>query len=194
MIAMKTPLLLLLLSASLIGCSTTTSIPPVTGVLDTLGAAREGGGSAQYLIGTFYEQGSVLPANADRAAAWFQRGADGGFPHAKWGLAKLYIDGRGVQKDLVKANQLLDEAAQQGFLVAQRDYVLFLYRGAPIELRDPIRAYGWLAVVKRYYPQAYSDLAFIEEAIKGSLNASQLEEAELLRSSYPPLYPPWNQR
>lgn len=159
-----------------------------------MSAAREGGASAQYLIGTFYETGTNLPANDQRAAVWFKRGAQNDFPHAKYELARLYMGGRGVPKDLVEANRLMDEAAQQGFQLAQRDYVLFLFKDAPAKLRDPIRAYGWLAVVQRYNPRQYRELAYIEETLTRSLSSSDLETAKQLQSTYPALYRPWNQR
>jgi len=166
-----------------------------TGLLDVLSAARQGGASAQWLIGTYYESGTnSLPDNLNRAAEWYRRGAETNFPHAKHGLALLYVDGRGVPKDLEEANRLLQESAEQGFLTAQRDYALFLYRDFPEEYRDPIRAYAWLGVVKSYDTDLYSDISYITNELRRDLSASDLEEAEKLRAVYPGLYPPWNRR
>ena len=184
----------ILVCLSLVGCGTSTPARQTEGVLNKLSAARQGGASAQYLVGKYYETGQNLPANDQRAADWLKRGAESGFPHAKYELALLYIDGRGVPKDLVEANRLMESAAQQGYLLAQQDYAMFLYENAPFELRDPIRAYGWLGVVQRNNPAQYQRLAGINNQLAAELSSSDLEQAQQLRAVYPGLFPPWNRR
>jgi len=187
--------LLCLLSVSLLGCSSIPDRGRTNGVLDVMSAARQGGASAQFVIGTYYNTGTnLLPANADRAAAWFKRGADTDFPHAKYGLARLYVEGRGVPQDPVEVNRLLEEAAKQGYLPAQRDYAKFLYDEAPPEIRDPIRAYGWLAAVRAYNIREYQELAPIRAILRRGLTGTEFAEAEALEAAYPGLYPPWNRR
>ena len=191
---MKILSLSILLCAGLIGCSAGSPARQTEGVLNKLSAARQGGASAQYLVGKFYESGQNLPANDQRAADWLKRGAESGFPHAKYELALLHMDGRGVPRDYGEANKLMESAAQQGYLLAQRDYVMFLYQDAPFELRDPVRAYAWLAVVQRNNPVQYQRFAAINDQLAGELSESDLAEAETLRAVYPDLYRPWNRR
>ena len=192
--------LCVLLFLSLIGCgSSQPNIIPTTngnnrGVLELMSAARQGGASSQYLIGKYYVNGTNLPLDADRGAQWLKRGAKTNFPHAKYELALLHIEGRGVPKDPVEANRLLASASQQGYIPAQRFYSLFLYRAGPEELRDPVRAYGWLSALRKNSAEEYQGVAFLTRQIEGELSESDLEQARVLSATYPGLYPPWNQR
>lgn len=183
-----------LLCTFLVGCGAGSFARQTEGVLNKFSAARQGGASAQYLIGKYYENGQFLPVDDDRAADWLARGAEQGFPHAEYELALLHIEGRGVPKDLEEANRLMESAAQQGYLLAQRDYVMFLYENAPFALRDPIRAYAWLGVVQNNNPAQYQNFLAINNQLAGELSPSDLEQAETLRSVYPGLYRPWNRR
>lgn len=188
-----TPRLLAGAAALLLTTACATGSNP-TSAIDMLGAARQGGASAQYLVGVYYETGRNLPVDLQRAAYWYRRGADGDFPHAKYRLAILHTSGRGATLDILEVDKLLDDAARQGHQPAQRDYALFLYRDAPAELRDPVRAYAWLAVVGTYDKDRYRPLAGLRTQIARSMNTLQFDEAERLSGEYVALYPPWNER
>jgi TPR repeat protein len=59
-----------------------------------------------------YNQGLGVPADPSEAAKWYRRSADQDYNEAKIWLARLYSQGRGVERDLPKASALLHEAAQ----------------------------------------------------------------------------------
>ncbi len=53
--------------------------------------------------------------NYEKAAWLYQKAADRGHYKAKYFLAQMYLNGRGVQKDSSKAIGLLTESAEAGY-------------------------------------------------------------------------------
>jgi len=77
----------------------------VSAALDEIAAARES-------IGEHFEDGTGMPKNYQVAAYWYQksvdtRGADFGRQLAAMNLAYMYLNGKGVPQDRMKARALL---------------------------------------------------------------------------------------
>jgi TPR repeat protein len=68
---------------------------------------------AEYYLGRAYDDLAEGPADETRAAGHFQRAAGSGHSGATVGLARLYLQGRGVAKDETRALELLHEAADR---------------------------------------------------------------------------------
>lgn len=68
----------------------------------------------QWAMGRYYQEGWGVEKNPTEAVKWFERSAKKGFSMAKYYLAMCYLKGEGVQKDEVKSEQLLEEAADAG--------------------------------------------------------------------------------
>jgi len=66
---------------------------------ENLASAETGDVSAQFLVGTFYDNGLGVPKSANDAVLWYGRAADAGHAGAQFNLAILYRDGIGVAKD-----------------------------------------------------------------------------------------------
>ncbi|HEX8946823.1 MAG TPA: hypothetical protein VF829_01235 [Candidatus Paceibacterota bacterium] len=62
----------------------------------------------------------TIARNYKKAAWLYQKAVDGGHYKAKFFLAEMYLDGRGVDKDTDKAMKLLDESASAGYDKAKR--------------------------------------------------------------------------
>ena len=58
---------------------------------------------------------------------WFQKAVDAGDDYGMWNLGKFYRDGNGVEKDIDKALQLLNKAAEKGCIGAIKD-LAWMYR------------------------------------------------------------------
>ncbi len=107
------------------------------------GAAAEGDGLAQYGLGKLYETGlSGFPSDLSLAVEWYQKSADQGVPAALNNLARLFADGRGVERDTERAVLLWAQAAQLGHPHAQYNLGVALFRGEWIE-RDQAAAVDW---------------------------------------------------
>jgi len=73
--------------------------------------AKDGDAQAQTYVGEIYEKGMGQPSDPEKAALWYQKAADQGYPRALSNLAYLYEKGVGVPEDPVKALNLYRRAA-----------------------------------------------------------------------------------
>ncbi|CAF4523619.1 unnamed protein product, partial [Didymodactylos carnosus] len=69
---------------------------------------------AEHALGLHYETGVGVEMTYHKAAKWYQRASDHGSATAANNLGLMYGDGRGVEKDLVKSEQLLHLSAVRG--------------------------------------------------------------------------------
>lgn len=73
-------------------------------------AAKNGHAGGMNNLAAIY----MLEGDTDKAIPWFQRSADLGYVEALYNLAMCYRDGKGVKKNLNKAKELLQTAAEKG--------------------------------------------------------------------------------
>jgi TPR repeat protein len=77
---------------------------------------------AQYWIALMYGQGKGLEKSHDKAIQFLQMAASNGSPVAQFDLAELYNDGSGgMTVDKVRACQLFEKAAGQGYVKAMHN-------------------------------------------------------------------------
>ena len=97
-------------------------------------AANAGNPDAQFALAELYRKGSGLPADPAEAERWYAAaakgyvGATGG--RAQERLGQMYIDGRGVPKDVMRGVLLLEGLAQGGRTSTQIRLALLYERGA----------------------------------------------------------------
>lgn len=79
-------------------------------------AAVQGHAGAMNNLGSIYAENDEY----EKAVPWFQRSADKGYIEALYNLAMCYLSGKGVNKDVEKAKQLLQSAADKGDVISER--------------------------------------------------------------------------
>jgi len=76
--------------------------------------AEKGYPEAQHALGDLYANGKGQPVNYPEAMKWYRLSAGQGFAPAVYTLGLSYVEGRGVEKDNVKAYQYFTVAWQLG--------------------------------------------------------------------------------
>ncbi|CAM4797371.1 unnamed protein product [Rotaria magnacalcarata] len=82
---------------------------PIFNAFPNLGVAE-----AEHSLGLRYAEGVVVHKNLVAAAYWYERAVDHGSAQSANNLALMYLHGTGVDKDLDKAEQLLQLSARRG--------------------------------------------------------------------------------
>lgn len=82
------------------------SLDRLKGLTAVYDDARLGNVNAERIMGLNYYSGDILGQNYAEAAKWFREGADKNDPVSLMGLAHLYEEGKGVQKDMLQAGVL----------------------------------------------------------------------------------------
>lgn len=85
-----------------------------------LRAANLGHPGAMFNVGCNYMSGQcVEKKDLLIAAEWFEKSANQGFIHAALNLGKMYFEGAGVPRDLLKAKQVLEPFAERSAICRQ---------------------------------------------------------------------------
>lgn len=78
-------------------------------------AAEHGEPKDQYMIATMYRFAQFgAQRDHQKALEWYYKAADQGFPPAQFALGKMLMDGKHIEKDLVRAFQWLSLAVANG--------------------------------------------------------------------------------
>ena len=87
-------------------------------------AAERGDADAQFMLGTFYENGEGVPQDYQEAVKWYRKAAEQGNADAQFLLGGLYATGQGVPQDDAEAVKWLRKAAEQGHAEAELMLIL----------------------------------------------------------------------
>lgn len=90
-----------------------------------------------YLASTYWNE-----RDFQQALEWLKRSASHGFAPATYHLGRMYRHGVGVQADLQKALEYVEEAARQGHLFARRDIAREMLKGRRGIARIPLGAFS----------------------------------------------------
>jgi TPR repeat protein len=105
----------------------------------------------------------LMDKEDDKAAYWYRRGAELGYPESQASLASLLLRGRGVPRNEEEAVRLYKAAASQAYKYAYFPLAQ-LYAAGRGTARDPIEAYALL------------------EIAEATIDSSQIKEPKALRS------------
>jgi TPR repeat protein len=105
-------------------------------------SARNGGKTAQWVIGCCYLRAWGVQTNLPLAIEWLSKSAEQGYTWAQTTLADCYVDGVGVPVDARKAVELLRGAAIQGAATAQAKLGITLLSGFGGTV-DAAEAFEW---------------------------------------------------
>lgn len=132
---------------------------------------------AQHLYAECLETGARRPAKPSAAAHWYQQAAEGGYVLSNCSLGQLYMTGKGVRKDPLKALRLC-HGAVKGSTVAMVWMGRFYLEGDE-EIRDAKQAVHWFNLAARYdLPEAYYYLARM--IIQGQIDGLTSQHARLM--------------
>jgi len=140
--------------------------------------AKEGDGSAQWILGFMYLNGEGMEQDYTQAAYWLTRAAEQGFVMAQFNLGFMYDNGEGVPQDYQKALKWYSKAAEQGLAEAQTNLGV-MYAASKSPLQDYARAYSWFNLAASQgneYGGRNKDL------IIKNMSSNQIEEGQKLSS------------
>jgi len=102
--------------------------------------AYSGDRRSQLLLGSLYEDGKRgVSKNLPKAAKWYRKAANQGYPQAQYNLGLLYEDGKGMTKNYHKATQWYKRAAKKGLSEAQNNLAVLYILGKGVA-KDENRA------------------------------------------------------
>lgn len=105
-------------------------------------AAEAGMPFAVFRLGRLAEQGAA-PGGRARAIRLYTAAAQGGVAQAAHNLGFLYLEGRGVPRDLDEAARWFAQAAEKGVAESQYNLGLMYFRGEGVA-RRPYEALQWM--------------------------------------------------
>ena len=104
--------------------------------------AEQGDVTAQYKLGTAYEDGSCVPIDNEKAVFWYRKAAEQGNSSAQYSLGAMFDYGRGVPENKQEAIIWYRKAAEQGDGNAQNDLGVMYLTGEGIP-QDKSEALFW---------------------------------------------------
>ncbi|MFM2167706.1 MAG: hypothetical protein RIS79_2077 [Verrucomicrobiota bacterium] len=111
-------------------------------------AAQNNAAEAFFAVGRFYETGTVVDKDPQKAFALYIRAANAGVLGAMNQLAGLYANGAGVTQDIIAAGGWYKRAADAGYAPAKIAYGMMAEQGTGMERNG--------VVAERYYSEAAS--------------------------------------
>jgi uncharacterized protein len=125
--------------------------------------AGAGEAGCQYDLGVKFVEGIFVPYDIATAIHWFERAVKGGDLDAMTALASLYWLGEGgIEQDLLRAFELMENAAELGSPVAQYE-IARMYQGGVGTNKDLTCAFQWFHAAacngdeKKRYLKSYHD-------------------------------------
>ncbi len=128
-------------------------------------AAEQGHPAALIQLGSHYEDGDIVGADAAKAAELFHRAAEQGNTIAQYRLARCYTHGLGVEKDAALGVSWCRKAAEGGYGLAMA-YLGLSYEGGMGVERDMEQAVYWYEKAARLGDktgQFYLGMLYIQE-------------------------------
>jgi len=145
-------------------------------------AAEQGLAPAQYRLGTMFEKGIGVPENPTKARTWYERASAQGNVKAMHNLAVMQAEGAGGPQDFAGAARSFDAAALHGLADSQYNLAILHERGLGVE-RDLAEAYKWFSIASA---NGDADAGARAEALKNSVDAAKLVDAELAARTFAP--------
>ena len=105
--------------------------------------AEQGDVTAQYKLGTAYEEGSCVHIDNEKAVFWYRKAAEQGNSSAQYSLGRMFDYGCGVPEDKQEAAIWYRKAAEQGDGNAQNDLGVMYLTGEGVP-EDKSEAIFWL--------------------------------------------------
>ena len=147
-----------------------------------LNKAAEGDSAAvHYKIGRLYEMGEIFDKDVNKAFDYYLQSGQSGDPYGMSNLSVMYIEGRGVEKNIEEGIKWAEKAAKNGFVNAQVNLAL-LYSSKDVKLQNKEKALYWFGqaalkesalaqyelgkneIINKNYDKAFE---YLDEAVAG---------------------------
>ncbi|MDO8605149.1 MAG: trypsin-like peptidase domain-containing protein [Phaeospirillum sp.] len=148
-------------------------------------AADQGYASAQFNLGTKYNNGWGVRVNYAEAVKWYQKAADQGLANAQFELGLHYANGNGVPQDYTAGGKWIRKAADQGHVSAQNHLGVMYNKGHGV-LQDAVAAYGWFSLAASRDPY---DAVTNRDQVAARLTAAQITKAQQWTREWKPNKP-----
>jgi Sel1 repeat len=135
--------------------------------------ARLGDAEAQYQLGFWHRQ-SNRSIDDKASVEWFGKAAAQGHMDAKYQLAILYSEGRGVLQDHAESAKLITELVQKGHVDSQAQLGNMYRRGVGFELSKQ-NAYLWYNLAAS---NGNREASAMRDTISSQLSTTELSEAQ----------------
>jgi TPR repeat protein len=123
--------------------------------------AQNGHTEAQFYLGSLYDAGNGVEANAALAAFWFRRAAKRGHVDAQYNMGVAYANGDGVSQDTINAVRWWRMAADNGSLNAQFNLGIMYLQGDGIRQDATEAVYWWQMAAEQGDPTAQYNLGVL---------------------------------
>jgi hypothetical protein len=92
-----------------------------------------------------------VPRSDAEGVHWYRLAAAQDSPEAISNLGMMFVQGRGVKRDVIQAFELIRKAAERSHAVAQNNLGLMYANGQGVA-RDYVWAYAWLDIAPNQLP------------------------------------------
>lgn len=122
-----------------------------------------------------------------KAVPAFERLAKLGHPVAEWLMGNIYFFGQGVPRNFVRAREMFEQAAEQGYFPAFAPTAQMHEQGLGTP-PDPSKAYLWYNVAAAQLPDSAERTDMIErrETVANQLTPAQIEAAQKRANNFKP--------
>jgi hypothetical protein len=122
-----------------------------------------------------------------KAVPAFERLAKLGHPVAEWLMGNIYFFGQGVPRNFVRAREMFEKAAEQGYFPAFAPTAQMHEQGLGTP-PDPSKAYLWYNVAAAQLPDSVerTDMIKRRETIANQLTPAQIEAAQKRANNFKP--------
>ena len=114
-------------------CQTKFSNSPVEEFKRTLVWAEKGKATAQFKLGTMFDNGQGVEQSYEKAVEYFTMAAEQGHPDGQFNLGNMFKYGQGVEQSYEKAVEYYTMAAEQGDADAQYSLGNMFYNGQGVD-------------------------------------------------------------
>jgi Sel1 repeat len=122
-----------------------------------------------------------------KAVPAFERLAKLGHPVAEWLMGNIYFFGQGVPRNFVRAREMFEHAAEQGYFPAFAPTAQMHEQGLGTP-PDPSKAYLWYNVAAAQLPDSIerTDMIKRRETVADQLTPAQIEAAQKRANKFKP--------
>ena len=162
----------------------TASVPPQSVTVTVDGEVRSW---APLERGTEEAWAAYQAGEFPKAVPAFERLAKLGHPVAEWLMGNIYFFGQGVPRNFVRAREMFEHAAEQGYFPAFAPTAQMHEQGLGTP-PDPSKAYLWYNVAAAQLPDSIerTDMIKRRETVADQLTPAQIEAAQKRANKFKP--------